>query len=555
MSKQIESFQKNIRKTFLLFSLTPVIGVVLAAIILFGFTWSYLVGTSNRRDNDEITSETRQVLESCHKMLGEVERAVGEDKSSVDSKRNEVFEALYRKEASDGELGNLMILSSDMEILFSSKGNIPSYLIRKEYANWGVWNQIRSFPGETVDTLYGGVLFVSRGVYQGNELSYVIIYQTSPEPFKEIVDKRNRSCIISDENGWVYISNTQKMIDEFGQIIEGFNRNSGYITIDGQKYIYSRSNKAGNLRVYTFSDINRSITVVLYLAVIVVVIFVAIIFITLRSTSVTSEIYTRDVKKIETAFEKVQQGDLETSLSIDSNREFQTIGNDFNEMIKGLKEQNERNKELAQNAAFAQVKQLESQFNPHFLFNTLDNIRFMAKIDPDAADKMIVSLSGLLRYSIREMRDEVTVREDFEHLQYYLNILKIRFNRRFDYEIDVAEDIMECLIPKLLLQPILENAVKYGFGEKEKLTVRVTGYQIQEKLIFVCEDDGAGMEEEALGAIKRQLSSEDETTEHFGIYNIDRRIKLMYQGDYGLDIISRKGEGTSVRLTIPKKVE
>ena len=555
MSKQIESFQKNIRKTFLLFSLTPVIGVVLAAIILFGFTWSYLVGTSNRRDNDEITSETRQVLESCHKMLGEVERAVGEDKSGVDSKRNEVFEALYRNEASYGELGNLMILSSDMEILFSSKGNIPLYLIRKEYANWGVWNQIRSFPGETVDTLYGGVLFVSRGVYQGKELSYVIIYQTSPEPFKEIVDKRNRSCIISDENGWVYISNTQKMIDEFGQIIEGFNRNSGYITIDGQKYIYSRSNKAGNLRVYTFSDINRSITVVLYLAVIVVVIFVAIIFITLRSTSVTSEIYTRDVKKIETAFEKVQQGDLETSLSIDSNREFQTIGNDFNEMIKGLKEQNERNKELAQNAAFAQVKQLESQFNPHFLFNTLDNIRFMAKIDPDAADKMIVSLSGLLRYSIREMRDEVTVREDFEHLQYYLNILKIRFNRRFDYEIDVAEDIMECLIPKLLLQPILENAVKYGFGEKEKLTVRVTGYQIQEKLIFVCEDDGAGMEEEALEAIKRQLSSEDETTEHFGIYNIDRRIKLMYQGDYGLDITSRKGEGTSVRLTIPKKVE
>ena len=241
-------------------------------------------------------------------------------------------------------------------------------------------------------------------------------------------------------------------------------------------------------------------------------------------------------------------------LDINSSKEFQIIGDDFNEMLEGLKRQIGRNKELAENVAFSQVKQLESQFNPHFIFNTLDNIRFMAKIDATSADKMIVSLSGLLRYSIKEVREEVTVKEDLDHLQYYLNILQIRFNKRFAYTIDVSEDIMDCLIPKLLIQPLLENAVKYGFNGQEKLTVAIRGYQMQEKLIFICEDDGAGIDEELLEEIRRNLREDTNTSSHYGLYNIHRRISLMYTGDYGLDISSKKDEGTLVRLTIPKHI-
>ncbi len=223
-------------------------------------------------------------------------------------------------------------------------------------------------------------------------------------------------------------------------------------------------------------------------------------------------------------------------------------------MLGGLKTQIEQNKILAENVAFAQVKRLESQFNPHFLFNTLDNIRFMAKIDAAAADKMIVSLSGLLRYSIRETREEVTVREDLDNLQNYLNILQIRFNKRFAYNIDVSEDIKDCLIPKLLVQPLLENSIKYGFGEKEKLTVNINGYQLQDKLIFVCEDDGVGIDAETLAGIKMQLIELDTEHQHIGLYNIHQRIKLMYKGDYGLDITSKEGEGTVVRLVLPVRM-
>ncbi|MCR5557957.1 MAG: histidine kinase, partial [Butyrivibrio sp.] len=265
--------------------------------------------------------------------------------------------------------------------------------------------------------------------------------------------------------------------------------------------------------------------------------------------------YTKDIKRIEDAFEAVSNGDFDVSLNINSSKEFKTIGNDFNEMLQGLKDQIDQNKELAENVAFSQVKQLESQFNPHFLFNTLDNIRFMAKIDAKAADKMIVSLSGLLRYSIRDSREEVTVREDLNNLQNYLNILQIRFNKRFAYKMDVAEDIMDCLIPKLLLQPLLENAVKYGFGGKEKLTVNIRGYQMQEKLVFICEDDGAGIDEDKLLEIRQNLREESNSSVHYGLYNIHRRVKLLYKdkGDYGLDITSTKDEGTTVRIVLPRR--
>ena len=113
---------------------------------------------------------------------------------------------------------------------------------------------------------------------------------------------------------------------------------------------------------------------------------------------------------------------------------------------------------------------------------------------------------------------------------------------------------MDCLIPKLLIQPLLENAVKYGFNGQEKLTVSIRGYQMQEKLIFICEDDGAGIDEELLEKIRNNFKAENNTSSHYGIYNIHRRIGLMYNGDFGLDISSKKNEGTLVRITVPKRV-
>lgn len=130
---------------------------------------------------------------------------------------------------------------------------------------------------------------------------------------------------------------------------------------------------------------------------------------------------------------------------------------------------------------------------------------------------------------------------DTENMQSYFNILQIRYNKRFAYEIDIEDEIQNCMIPKLIMQPLIENAVKYGFEDQEKLTVKIRGYEKQDKLIFSCEDNGAGMSSDQLEDIRRRLQQKENKEGHLGLYNIHRRIQLMYGEEYGIYIESENG--------------
>ena len=552
MNKETASFQDNIRRVFIRFSLLPVGIIAALAIALFALLWTYFTAHFNEQDSKNVASELTRTMNIYHNMITDIERSVSDAGGEIEGDR--IFSILYKSTAEFGEIGDLTILTPTGEVVFSSNDNVPSYLTSEIYSDWGVWHSVRTGNGTVATLFYDRDLYIAKGIFDNGELSCAIVYAVPKDVISRATGNLNRYFAITDINGWVYESNTEILRDSFGRIPEAFLSGAGYTRIGGRLMYTCVTDTQNGLLVVTVNDISRSIMLITILAGIILIIFTAILVITLRSTANSSEQLTADIRKIENAFDAVSSGNFDVRLDIDSSTEFKAIGNDFNGMLQGLKDQIDQNRELAENVAFSQVKQLESQFNPHFLFNTLDNIRFMAKIDANAADKMIISLSGLLRYSIKDAREEVTVREDLENLQSYLNILQIRFNKRFAYKMDVADDIMDCLIPKLMLQPLLENAVKYGFGAKEKLTVNIRGYQMQEKLIFICEDDGAGIEEDKLADIVATLKEDANPPVHYGLFNIHRRVKLLYKnkGDFGLDITSRKNEGTTVRIVLPK---
>ena len=203
----------------------------------------------------------------------------------------------------------------------------------------------------------------------------------------------------------------------------------------------------------------------------------------------------------------------------------------------------------------AQNKQLESQFNPHFLYNTLENIRYMCKLEPATAERMVFSLSNLLRYSLDGSKAEVTLREDLEHLESYLTILKRRFGERFLCRIDVEPEAMDLRIPKLVLQPMIENAVKYGFGKQLNLTVELKAYIHEGKLIMICRDDGVGIPQGTLSGLTALLEQKEIPRRHSGLYNIHRRIDILYGRPYGVEIRSAEGHGTTLVVTLPVKRE
>lgn len=264
---------------------------------------------------------------------------------------------------------------------------------------------------------------------------------------------------------------------------------------------------------------------------------------------------TKDLDTIIRGLEKVKEGNLDTHIDISSNDEFETIGESYNLMIDSLKEQIERNIEMGRLVAFSQTKQLESQFNPHFLFNTLENIRFMCKLDPPSASKMVLNLSTLLRYSISNTQEEVTVKEDLVYTENYLSILKYRFNQRFHYAINIPPEVQLCIIPKLIIQPMIENAIKYGFEGKDHLLVEVNGYIEENKLILQCSDDGAGMKPETLAEMKKIIGESTNRSSHSGLYNIHRRVELRYGEGYGIQIESELGCGTFLKVVLPVKYQ
>ena len=201
--------------------------------------------------------------------------------------------------------------------------------------------------------------------------------------------------------------------------------------------------------------------------------------------------------------------------------------------------------------AIAELKELESQFNPHFLFNTLENIKFMVRLDPAAAVEMIMALSALLRYSIGSGGRQAEFREDLKYLESYMKIQQYRFGSRLDFQRYIDPRAMDFAIPKLLFQPLLENAIKYGEDEEGKLAISFKVSVTDNQLMILVKDKGRGMEAGKLQELLELLQSQSNETDHRGLFNVQRRVQLLYGEEYGLQIACPPEGGTEISLRLP----
>lgn len=219
-------------------------------------------------------------------------------------------------------------------------------------------------------------------------------------------------------------------------------------------------------------------------------------------------------------------------------------------MVRSIQELSQRNIALAEVNNRMEMQNLQAQINPHFIYNTLDNIRYLIPTDPQRAQQLIGRFIGILRYSINNTKHNVPVKDDLKYLQDYLVIQSTRFGANFSYEIDIDDACMEFIIPKLLLQPLLENSIKYGFQKKPRIHIRVRGWLGEDALYFTVEDNGGGVDETMPEQLRDILRSDEVNIEHNGLQNINRRIWLGYGGDSGLTIDSTEGEGFTVKLKL-----
>lgn len=375
---------------------------------------------------------------------------------------------------------------------------------------------------------------------------------------QNIVGNQGYAFILDAEGNIVYHPQQQQLYNELqteniGLIMESESDTILYGKGSGEKlYTISRSEKTGwtvvdSVRVEELlrkSNEAQSI----YILVAAGLVAVALFFSKFIAKNIT-----QPIQKLCESMEKVQEGDFSVSdVVVDSANEIGSLTTSFNVMthrIQDLMEQNIREQEAKRKS---ELKALQSQINPHFLYNTLDSIIWMAEGKKnEEVVLMTASLAKLLRQSISNEDEVVSIGQEIEYARGYLTIQKMRYKDKMEYQIDVDPSILNIPLIKLVLQPVIENAIYHGLKYKEsKGFLLVRGFPKDGNAVLQVIDDGVGMDEETLEHIYEKHKV-NYRSNGVGIYNVQKRLQLYYGNEYGITYESEVGKGTTATITIP----
>ena len=282
----------------------------------------------------------------------------------------------------------------------------------------------------------------------------------------------------------------------------------------------------------------------------------AIAFSILAAWSLSNSIYV-PIKKLHDVTATITKNDLHALMTSDNVDEITELGLSFNIMIGKIKELLDSKMREQENLKKAEMRALQAQINPHFLYNTLDTIIWMAEAQKtDQVVEIVSALSGFFRISLSGGRDWITIGEELERTRNYLTIQKMRYQDILDFKIEMEAEVSHNTVLKLILQPLVENALYHGIKNKRQggtIVVRARRNGAQQVLLEV-EDDGVGFTPEKLAQLQAELaddSGEIRMESGFGLGNVNQRIRLYYGKDYGLSVRSEYHTGTCVTLVIP----
>lgn len=269
-----------------------------------------------------------------------------------------------------------------------------------------------------------------------------------------------------------------------------------------------------------------------------------------------SKTVTKPLYKLIYLMKEVEKGNLEVRFDPKYNDDIGIFGKRFNRMLEKLKVSIQENYEKQVRMKDSELKALRAQINPHFLYNTLETVNWLARLEGvNDISKIVVSLSEIMKYSVRKGEDFVTIEQDVKQLKNYLTIQEFRYRDKFDVHLQVDDSVLNQKIPALLLQPIVENAIVHGLENKiSKGIIQIAITKEQENIHIVVQDNGIGMDEETLSLVNREIKEGIEFDDlGIGIENVRKRLYLSYGNQFKWSLTSEVEVGTKVDIFIPYK--
>lgn len=556
------SFKDEIRKMFRYYALIP-IGILIFLFVLYTyFQGKYTLNEETVHAGAVIRDKYEQVdqlyKEQLNKMV-KLPKMRGFVKYRINGEA--IYESFY-------EFNSQAPVKSVMEIVDAEGNELASSSNFSSASTNQALKQItkRMAKLSATDLAESNVIYYSfnrktsytygKAVIEDNIVLGYIFLQLYEEDIQQLLSvEHNEIAVIVDEYQNVLATTNNKVrgiLNKFSPIYD----ENGLIVLNNVEYVSATTSIPNtNLQIYTLSTPQDQLKLFKLLALFIISAGILLFFFI---GYLSRKLATQQTKAIDTLIEavnEIKKGELTTHVQISSNAEFELLAEHFNEMTQSLIELQHKNAELSELKRVSEMKLLQSQFHPHFIYNVLETLRYSIVLDKDAAQNIVILLSRLLRYSIKNNDNEVKLKQDINYISDYLSLQKIRFDQRLQYEIILAPEVEEALVPRLLLQTIIENSIKYGYKQKESIALSINCILDKDKLVIHAVDDANGMSEERLDEVRRIISLEDNPSIHTGLHNLNRRLKLMYGESHGLEIFSTENQGTTIIISLPYRRE
>lgn len=545
-NNEMQSFETKIRKSFIRYARIPF--VILVTLIIIFITYDQLLQPIifSKTTQNTIEKKMSYISDNLYKFLDEI----------TEVENNEDFYSdFYKFSATYGIKGSVIIYDENKKVTYITQPSIEGSMYNRVY-NRAFLERINKNPNKlsitsaNLDTLNNDFNVLMLGYSKVNKAGELIslIYYLNPDVIQNLVQHHSvNHVIITDSNNYVVGTTSQVFV---GKINRFYNLDDN-LNVKADYKVYSKKIIDDSINIHTLlikKPVLEQYGLIITLASIV-------LFGYRKANKMVAERVGKEaaesINSLIAVVDKIKKGDLTAKVYINTNDELELLGDELNIMTTQLASLINRNHQLLELRKNAQIKQLEAQFNPHFLYNSLETIRYLIELDPIKAQKMIINVTKLLRYSIDGNEKMVTFDKDLEYLRLYLNINKIRLGERFNYTIDVSDDILSVVMPKLMIQPIIENSIKHGYRDSDHMSLEIIGYEEDNYIYIKVIDDGSGMSPDTLDSIKLMIKNNSGVSDSYGLHSIIKRLNLIYGKNSEINIESNTN-GTLVLLKIPK---
>lgn len=562
-----EPFQNQLRRSFIGY-----VAAILALILLLylgGFALNFfaVVVRGCRRDNQELETALTQQLAAYDRGAEELTGADALRRAVGSGDRGECLEAnrlLYDFTNQQKLRAYFVLLGADMQVLSSNFSAHNQSIFASSAFAAGAATRMKQEPAATlryvctapVSSEQACAYTLCRAVLDetGAAAGYLLL-NLRQEGFRDAVRDTDSEVLLTDRyDNLIYTTLDPREDPQDKQPSNKFSlslEDDGILSLDGSRY-YAVCGAVGPqaLRLYTLTSLDMQLRMLLYSGGLFIVLLLLLSGVVVAMTKAFTRQNAMELGELTAAVEDLSKNGGAAALPPQCSEESQALYTRFRELIA-------HNDELLNRRRQMEIKHLEEQFNPHFVYNVMETVRYQISEDPETASEMLLSFASLMRYSVNYGHTKVLLETDVEYVNDYLLLQKARYNNCLLYDFDIPEELLECRVPKLLLQPVIENSIVHGYRAGQTLSIRVQAEHRDDTLRFIVTDDGAGIPAGRLAELRESFEHDltNEYAAHVGLYNIQKVIRLTYGAPYGVQIESTEGHGTAVTLTIPYEVE